>query len=93
MKIFITNLLKGSQGQFFPVTSIATGEKIQHTLFVNMILRSAQYWGTSSDLKSPRSLGLGNWFNAKVIVSVASVELSRFVTSELLIPSNEDKQE
>ena len=56
MKIFIANLLKGSQGQFFPpdtqftVTSIATGEKIQHTLFVNMILRSAQYWGTSSDL-------------------------------------------
>ena len=38
---------------------------------------------------------LGNWFNSKIIasVSVASVELSRFVTSELLIPSNEDKQE
>ena len=38
---------------------------------------------------------LGNWFSSKIIaiVSVASVELSRFVTSELLIPSNKDKQE
>ena len=34
----------------FTVTSIATDEKIQHTLFVNMTLSSAQYWGTSSDL-------------------------------------------
>ena len=72
----------------FTVTPIATGEKIQHTLFVNMSLSQVKIGEHQVTYRA-----LGYWFNYKVILSVASVELSKFVTSELLIPSNEDKQE
>ena len=70
----------------FTVTSIATESNI----------RSLWPWGQLSiGERQATCRALGNWFNSKIIaiVSVASVELSRFVTSGLLIPSNKDKQE